>query len=496
MSLLTLANLLETDGLESGFRGVLQFLGTAELLRVSEVSKSLLYYREFLKSVQIRSRPHVQQESLANFISSTTRARSFTLERWDDILLVMFGLQERGNCAIDELCILQTAAKPVHCGPWIRKNMNIVDLCSNLKKLTLPKGSTYVSNWFLAEIASGKCPELRDITIQESVYQDSFLKATPLLERIDAAGCYINESFIADLASGTVPHVRYLNLSRCQTFYTFDLLLDGLSKDVMPQLEFLDLSWNDLYGDKIYNLGQALCDGKMRNLRVLRLQGILSNEDGTRKLFQGITSHGRLEELNYSNNNVSSNSASLLAPCLKFLHRLEIRCVFLEQTAAAVIGQTLAESKFLRYLDVSGNEQMGDAGFQNIASQLDKCPVLEDFLASHSLVGWRSLSCLSCTLPGCKQLKSIDLSYSSEEGRKSNLGSLVSNIPQSVECLNLSRVLSNSGARSLVACVTEKRFPNLRTLTLKDCYFNGCTTLALARSLTKENCPLLSCLEL
>ncbi|KAM9331820.1 leucine-rich repeat-containing protein 31 [Pholidichthys leucotaenia] len=304
---------------------------------------------------------------------------------------------------------------------------------------------------------------------------------------------------------------RTLNLAHCDLTVT-DLLELASLLQFLPQLEELDVSWNDLIGGSLSALTSHL--QLAGSTRTLRLCGCRLNDHDVAALGEGLGSVPLLEILDLSwNGGVGSGALQgllgKLHPPLRELHLVACQLTAADTT---VLGGIMAALPRLCVLDVSCNPQITQevdvGGFSDLSAslshassltvlRLQACGLTADHL--HGLGGSlrclpsvreldlscnkrlaAGLSCLTFHLPQVTHLEKLDLHQC--HLTRGDLEALVQALP-SLTALTELDVSSNKEVGSMVhPLVSALPLTQMRRLPLNSCGLNeeSFTALALA----------------
>ncbi|CAL8313148.1 unnamed protein product [Merluccius merluccius] len=215
---------------------------------------------------------------------------------------------------------------------------------------------------------------------------------------------------------GKKANSRSLNLAHCDLTAT-DLLELATLLRFLPQLEEVDLSWNNLIGCSLSSLTSHL--QQVGGIRTLRLCSCRLNADDITALGDAMPSVPVLEVLDVSWN-VAVGGGGLhgllgkLAPSLRELHAQACQ---LTAADATQLGDIVSSLPGLRVLDVSGNPLLaGDAdesdpgGFGHLASSLSRAAALSRLALQGCGLTPRGLASLGGTLQRLPAVRDLDLS--------------------------------------------------------------------------------------
>ncbi|XP_074549898.1 leucine-rich repeat-containing protein 31 [Halichoeres trimaculatus] len=206
---------------------------------------------------------------------------------------------------------------------------------------------------------------------------------------------------------------RSLSLAHCDLTAT-DLLELGTLLQFLPQLEELDVSWNELIGGCLRALTAHL--QHVGGVRVLRLCSCRLTADDITALGEVVDCLPRLEILDLSWNSSIGGGAlqSLLGNPQPSLRELHLVACQLTAADAAALGGLVSALPSLSVLDVSCNPQLsqdGDNnGFMELASSLSHANSLTTLRLQACGLTSDSLEALSASLHVLPSVRELDLS--------------------------------------------------------------------------------------
>uniref|UniRef100_A0A8C6WN51 Leucine rich repeat containing 31 n=1 Tax=Neogobius melanostomus TaxID=47308 RepID=A0A8C6WN51_9GOBI len=199
-----------------------------------------------------------------------------------------------------------------------------------------------------------------------------------------------------------------INLSHCDLTAT-DLLELGTLLPYVPQLEQLDLSWNELIGGSLRALTSHL--NHMNWISALKLNGCRLDHQDIAALGEALSCLPSVEVLDLSWNGALGGGAlqglvGKLQPSLTELH-----LVACELTAAdgTLLGGILSPLSRLCVLDVSCNPHFTD-GVKELSSALSKAASLKTLRLQRVGLSPHSLQALGDSLQSVPSLRHLDLS--------------------------------------------------------------------------------------
>ncbi|KAM4544105.1 leucine-rich repeat-containing protein 31 [Fundulus diaphanus] len=302
---------------------------------------------------------------------------------------------------------------------------------------------------------------------------------------------------------------RSLSVAHCDLTAT-DLLELGSLLRFLPQLEEMDVSWNELIGGSLMTLTSHL--QHVSGIRTLKLCSCRLNADDVAALAEAVGSAPLLEVLDLSWNSGVGGGAlhGLLGKLPPSLQELHLVACQLTAVDAAALGGSAALLPGLCVLDVSCNprltQEMGAGGFRELVAALTHAAALNalrlqgcglDGACLHALgtslrclpsVRELDLSCnrglagglsrLTCHLPHVTHLESLDLHLCCLS--QTDLEALVQVLP-SLTALTELDVSSNKDAGGAVHLLVASLPPaRIRRLPLSSCRLNEESFRALA----------------
>ncbi|XP_026354693.2 leucine-rich repeat-containing protein 31 isoform X1 [Ursus arctos] len=222
-----------------------------------------------------------------------------------------------------------------------------------------------------------------------------------------------NEPFPRKL--GTTAVDRCLDLNNCR-LTAADVREAVALLPFLPDLEKLDISWNDSVGGNLHSVTQQM--HLVSKLKILRLGSCTLTTDDVRALGEALEMIPDLEELNLSwNSEVGGNLPLILR---KFqegskIQTLELVDCGLTSEDGAFVGQLLPMMQNLEVLDLSINRNIG-ASLNSIAQGLKSTSNLK-VLKLHSCgLSQESVRLLDAAFRYLCELKKLDLSCNRELG--------------------------------------------------------------------------------
>lgn len=306
-----------------------------------------------------------------------------------------------------------------------------------------------------------------------------------------------------------------ISLSHCDLTAT-DLLELGTLLPYVPQLEQLDLSWNDLIGGSLRALTSHLNNSKW--ISTLKLSGCRLDTQDITSLGDALSCLPSLEVLDLSWNGALGDSG-LQGLVDKLPSSLtELHLVACELTAAdgTLLGGILSPLSRLDVLDVSCNPHFTD-GVKELCSALSKTASLRTLRLQRVGLSPRSLQALGESLQFVPSLRHLDLSCNKglsghlpvvsshlsplslletldlhlSELTRSDIQALVQVLPSLISLTELN-VSSNQGADDTVhALVTALPLTHMKCLPLNNCSLSHESYTAFVLAV-----PYLRCVDL
>ncbi|MBZ3869971.1 Leucine-rich repeat-containing protein 31 [Sciurus carolinensis] len=222
-----------------------------------------------------------------------------------------------------------------------------------------------------------------------------------------------NDQFLQMLGKKTAN--KHLDLNSCG-LTTADVRKMVALLPFFPDLEELDISWNDFVGGNLPSITQQM--QVTNKLKVLRLAGCRLTTEDVRALGEAFEKIPELEELNLSwNSKVGGNLPLILQKFQKGskIQVLELVDCALTSEDGAFLGQLLPKLQSLEVLDLSINRNIG-GGLNSIAQGLQSISTLK-VLKLHSCgLSQKSVKILDAAFRYLGELRKLDLSCNKELG--------------------------------------------------------------------------------
>ncbi|XP_067392634.1 leucine-rich repeat-containing protein 31 [Emydura macquarii macquarii] len=239
-------------------------------------------------------------------------------------------------------------------------------------------------------------------------------KPPHLISKTDAtSGIWRVNQFMQKL--GKKPNSKNMDLNNCALSAT-DLMDLVAVLPFLPELEELNLSWNDFVGEALKPLALRL--HHVSKLKILQLNSCrLTTEDVT-CLGEALETIPHLEELDLSWNYNIGGKLSLLTK--KFQKGCRIKILkFTDCNLTAKDGESLAQLlnviHDLEVLDLSINRNIG-CSLKSIAQELKNVPVLKVLNLNMCGLKLDGLQCLDSAFQYLPELNKLDLSCNKEIG--------------------------------------------------------------------------------
>ncbi|XP_046515388.1 leucine-rich repeat-containing protein 31 isoform X2 [Equus quagga] len=222
-----------------------------------------------------------------------------------------------------------------------------------------------------------------------------------------------NEQFLQKLGKKAVD--KCLDLNNCR-LTTADMREMVALLPFLPDLEELDISWNDFIGGTLHLITQQM--HLVSKLKILRLGSCRLTTDDVRALGDAIKVIPQLEELNLSwNGKVGGNLPLLLQNFQEGskIQTLELVDCALTSEDGAFVGRLLPVLQNLEVLDLSINGNIGGS-VNSIAQGLKSTSNLK-VLKLHSCgLSQKSVKLLDAAFGHLGELRKLDLSCNKELG--------------------------------------------------------------------------------
>nr|XP_020649487.1 leucine-rich repeat-containing protein 31 isoform X2 [Pogona vitticeps] len=213
--------------------------------------------------------------------------------------------------------------------------------------------------------------------------------------------------------------LKVLQLSNCR-LTAKDLAFLGDALETISHLEILDLSWNTGLGGSLSLLTAKIPKGS--KLKTLKLTDCnLTSEDGE-SLAQVVNRVHNLEILDLSINKKIGCSLKNIAQELKYVSGLKVLNLSmcgLKQDGLQWLDNALQHLLELRKLDVSCNKGIG-GGFQNVEAHLASLSNLEVLDLHQCSITEEDMAVLSQIIPLLSRLQELDLSSNKNVGVSSD----------------------------------------------------------------------------
>ncbi|XP_068939765.1 leucine-rich repeat-containing protein 31 [Petaurus breviceps papuanus] len=221
------------------------------------------------------------------------------------------------------------------------------------------------------------------------------------------------EQFLQKL--GKKPNSRSINLNSCGLTLTDVAELAALLP-LLPDLEELDISWNDFIGGALKPI--MLHIHHVRKLKNLQLSNCRLTADDVLALGEALKNTPDLEELNLSwNNNVGGNLSQVLQGIQEGSKVQILKLTDCDLTAedAVSVGQVLPRMPSLQVLDLSINRKIG-CSLTSIVQGLKNTPNLKVLKLQTCGLTQGSVQILGAAFGHLPELRTLDLSSNKEVG--------------------------------------------------------------------------------
>ncbi|XP_027731515.1 leucine-rich repeat-containing protein 31 isoform X5 [Vombatus ursinus] len=214
---------------------------------------------------------------------------------------------------------------------------------------------------------------------------------------------------------GKKSHSRSIDLNNCG-LTSMDAAELGALLPLLPDLEELDVSWNDFIAGALKPV--ILQIHHISKLKILRLSNCRLTTDDVLALGEALTTTPDLEELNLSwNNNVGGKLAKILQGIQEGskIQILELMDCDLTAEDAASVGQVLPQMQNLEVFDLSINRNIGYS-LISIVQGLKNTPRLKVLKLHTCGLTQDSIQVLGVAFEHLPELRTLDLSGNKEVG--------------------------------------------------------------------------------
>nr|KAF6478036.1 leucine rich repeat containing 31 [Molossus molossus] len=222
-----------------------------------------------------------------------------------------------------------------------------------------------------------------------------------------------NEQFLQKLGKNAVD--KCLDLNNCR-LTTADVREMVTLLPFLPDLEKLDISWNDFIGGTLHSITEQM--HLVSKLKSLRLSSCRLTTDDVRALGEALKAVPDLEELNLSwNSNVGGNLPLILQnfQAGSKIHVLELVDCALTSEDGEFVGQLLPMLQSLEVLDLSINRNIGGS-LDSIAQGLKRASTLKVLKLQSCGLSQKSVKLLDAAFRYLGELRKLDLSCNKELG--------------------------------------------------------------------------------
>ncbi|XP_065267340.1 leucine-rich repeat-containing protein 31 isoform X1 [Emys orbicularis] len=214
---------------------------------------------------------------------------------------------------------------------------------------------------------------------------------------------------------GKKPNSKNMDLNNCALDAT-DLMELVAVLPFLPELEELNLSWNDFVGGALKSLALRL--HHVSKLKILQLNNCKLTAEDVTSLGEALETIPHLEELDLSWNNNIGGKLSLLTKSFQTGCKIKI-LKFTDCSLTAKDGESLAQVlnviHDLEVLDISINRNIG-CSLKSIAQELKNVPVLKELNLHMCGLKQDGLQYLDRAFQYLPELNKLDLSCNKEIG--------------------------------------------------------------------------------
>ncbi|XP_060098483.1 leucine-rich repeat-containing protein 31 isoform X1 [Heteronotia binoei] len=297
-------------------------------------------------------------------------------------------------------------------------------------KQALPGAETTPCHWrvkqFLEKLdkpPSNKVLDLNNCALNAADIKQliAILPLLPDLEEIDLSWNDLIRGALQPLTLqfSHTQKLTVLRLNNCR-LTAKDITSLGVALEVTPYLEILDLSWNNNIGGNLSSLTQKIPKGyHLKTLKVTDCS--LTMEDG-KSLAQLLNRIQSLEELDLSINKNIGRSLKSIAQELKYVSGLKVLNLHmcgLKQDGFQCLDDAFQYLRELKKLDVSCNKEMG-GGFRNSDAHLANLRDLEVLDLHQCCITEEDMAILTQIIPLLSSLQELDLSSNKSVGLSSD----------------------------------------------------------------------------
>uniref|UniRef100_G3WTF0 Leucine rich repeat containing 31 n=1 Tax=Sarcophilus harrisii TaxID=9305 RepID=G3WTF0_SARHA len=260
----------------------------------------------------------------------------------------------------------------------------------------------------------------------------ALLPLLPDLEELDVSW----NDFIGGALKPTILQIHHisklkiLRLNNCR-LTTDDVLALGEILKTTPDLEELNLSWNSNVGGNLSQLLQGIQEGS--KVQILKLMDCNLTAEDSESIGQVLPRMQNLEVFDLSiNKNIGCNLNSIVqglknTACLKVL---KLHTCGLTQDSIQILGAAFGHLPELRTLDLSSNKEVG-GGFKDCAAHLAHLKYLQVLDLHQCSLLEEDIASLTQVIPLLSSLRELDLSANKKVGSSSeNLLSRLRFLPE------------------------------------------------------------------
>ncbi|XP_027731512.1 leucine-rich repeat-containing protein 31 isoform X2 [Vombatus ursinus] len=270
------------------------------------------------------------------------------------------------------------------------------------------------------------------LTSMDAAELGALLPLLPDLEELDVSW----NDFIAGALKPVILQIHHisklkiLRLSNCR-LTTDDVLALGEALTTTPDLEELNLSWNNNVGGKLAKILQGIQEGS--KIQILELMDCDLTAEDAASVGQVLPQMQNLEVFDLSINRNIGYSLISIVQGLKNTPRLKVLKLHtcgLTQDSIQVLGVAFEHLPELRTLDLSGNKEVG-GGFKDSAAHLAHLKLLHVLDLHQCSLSEDDVASLAQVIPLLSSLQELDLSANKKVGGSSeNLLSRLRFLPE------------------------------------------------------------------
>ncbi|XP_043558458.1 leucine-rich repeat-containing protein 31-like isoform X2 [Chiloscyllium plagiosum] len=409
-------------------------------------------------------------------VNQIWRSKSFS-ERWPQSSMArFFKVTENSN---EAACVTEKQ-KEGKTSLDSENKENASKLSSDEFKSTDPEGST--TKWeqvieFMERLGKEpdqKCMNLNNcsLTANDAVQLAALLPNLPQLEELDLSWNELIGGTLKVLTNPMqrIPQLRVLVLGSCR-LSEMDLSALGDWIQHLPNVEEIDLSWNSDLGGNLSLFTQKL--GVDSKLKILKLVDCDLTAKDAKALGQALSVITKLEVLDLSMNKDVGSGLETLFQELKHVPHLQVlkfHLCGLKGDSIINLAQILPLLSSLQVLNLALNKNIGNS-LRHLIARLRFLPRLTTLVANNCNLSEESIVELADTIPNLMELETLDVSWNKCIG--GNLGLLLRTL-QSSSCLRVLKLCScNLTGQDLESLVSVSRAGFLENLENLDLTYNN-----------------------